>query len=100
MKMAAARTAMMTARGLEMVVLPALGGAPSLVGTGDPVEDVDDLVEVSIVVVELPEVDTVLVVGALVLAADVDVAAEVVEVAEDDSEEEETKLDMNVNRSE
>jgi len=40
MKMAAARTAMMTASGLERVALPALGGAPSEVGADVDPDDV------------------------------------------------------------
>jgi len=86
MNKAAARTAMMTASGLERVVLPALGGAPVELGV-DELEP--ELVLLRRLVVEVPRVVVVVlpdeVVAALVVSVVVDAA--LVEEAEVGAEE-------------
>jgi hypothetical protein len=113
MKRAAARTAMMTASGLERVVLPALGGAPVDVGSAVDVPDVDDLLVVEVLTVEaevavvFAEVEAAEVVSiededseVVEASALVLLAAEVVEVAAEETEEEATTSDSTENLSE
>jgi len=100
MNKAAARTAMMTASGLERVVLPALGGAPVELGLAVELEPEPVLlrrvVEVPSVVVVLPDV----VVSALLVEVDSVLVEVGVEVVLADDVEVAMKVDCRRNRSE